>query len=327
MYEAKRIARILQKEDNFLITSHIRPDGDSIGSQLALFIILKELGKKACIVNTEAPPEMYQFLPFVDKIYLFKKDKDRISKEFSFDVICILDCCEWERLGDELAEWLQQINAIRINIDHHIGTGIGNYNYNYIDTNASATGEQIYKIYNALWQRRISYELALNLYVAIVTDTRLFKQVNTTAEAHRIVAHLIECGVVASDISRRLFEDISPEGLKIIGKACSTFRTALNNKIIWCCIDVNKIKIEIDPEKIIEELWRIKSSEVIILFRKIGKDKVKVSLRSKKPHIDVSQVAIKFDGGGHPQAAGCIIEGNIKKAQVEIINQIKKLLQ
>ncbi|MEW6095967.1 MAG: bifunctional oligoribonuclease/PAP phosphatase NrnA [bacterium] len=316
------IVNVLQKEDNFIITSHIRPEGDSIGSQLAIAILLQKLGKKVTIINEDPPPKIYHFLPQCEKIITYSPEYEKSS----FDVGIILDCNQFERVGNVAS--IVRNTPIIINIDHHPdSSGIGEYNY--IDTKASACAEQIYMIIKAM-DFKLDYDLALPVYVGIMTDTGSFKQVNTTPLSHKIVAELLDCGIEPNEIASKIYEVNTVASVKLLGQILSGLKTIQDGRVVVANITQKMLKetgftIDIEPERIIDQIRSIKGVEIIVLFRDLGQNKVKVNLRSKVC-FNVSEIAKIFNGGGHIRAAGCVVEGTLSTVEKSVLKEIAKRL-
>ncbi|MFH1563571.1 MAG: bifunctional oligoribonuclease/PAP phosphatase NrnA [Nitrospirota bacterium] len=322
------IVNLLQKEDNFLITAHIRPEGDSIGSQLAMAILLQKLGKQVTIINEDSPPELYRFLPQCEKILTYCPEYERSR----FDVAIVLDCNQFERVG-KVASIVKNTPVI-INIDHHPDSpGIGKYNY--MDTKASACAEQVYMVIKAM-HFNLDYELALPVYVGIMTDTGNFKQVNTTPLSHQIVAELLGYGIAPNEIANQIYEVNTVSSVKLLGMILSSLKTRQGGRIAITTITQSMLKeigftTELEPERIIDQVRSIKGVEISLLFRDLGqnsdlgRNKVKVNLRSKTS-FNVSEIAKIFDGGGHIRAAGCVIEGTLQEVERKVVDEIEKRL-
>lgn len=322
------IVNLLQKEDNFLITAHIRPEGDSIGSQLALAILLQRLGKQVTIINEDPPPELYRFLPQCEKILTYSPEDEKSR----FDVAIVLDCNQFDRVGKVAS--IVKNTPIIINIDHHPDSpGIGKYNY--MNTKASACAEQIYMIIKAM-DFKLDYELALPVYVGIMTDTGGFKQVNTTPLSHQIVSELLGYGILPNEIANRIYEVNTVSSVKLLGMILSGLKTRQEGRIAITTITQGMLKeigftIELEPERIIDQVRSIKGVEIIIIFRDLGhtsdmgQNKVKVNLRSKSS-FNVSAIARIFDGGGHIRAAGCVIEGTLQEVEKKVVDEVEKRL-
>lgn len=316
------IINVLQKEDNFIITSHIRPEGDSIGSQLAMAILLQKLGKKVTIIDEDPPPKTCHFLPQCEKIITYSPEYEKSR----FDVGIVLDCNQFERIG-KVASIIKETSTI-VNIDHHPdSTGIGDYNY--IDVQASACAEQIYMIIKAMGFK-LDYSLALPIYVGIMTDTGNFRQVNTTPLSHQIVADLLTYGIEPNTIASQIYEVNTVDSVKLLGQVLSNLKIVQNGRVIIGSITQNMIKKaeimpDIDPEQIIDQIRSIKGVEVILLLRDLGENKIKVNLRSKTS-FNVSEIAKVFGGGGHLRAAGCVVEGTLQDVGKRVVKEIEKRL-
>ena len=318
MNELKRITEVIMKNNIFFITSHIRPDGDSIGSQLALKGLLERLGKEAIIVNHDPVPENYDFLPGKENI------KQTLFKKKEFEVAFVLDSPEISRLASA-ADILKDIKAI-INIDHHPGNEkFGKYNY--VDTDASAVGEEIYELIKIMGLK-IDRKIALCLYVGILTDTGSFQQSNTTPRAHEIAAHLIRIGdLKPAQIAHQVYEAQLPATLKLLSMVLDTLERSEDERIAWMTITKKMFKktgtTEMATKNFINYIRSIKGNEVAILFTELAKEKIKVGFRSKD-RVEVNKIAGVFGGGGHLRAAACIIKGDLEEVKKKVLKEVKK---
>lgn len=321
MDELASILQAFWERDHFLITSHINPDGDSISGELAAAHLLQRMGKQVTIVNEDPVPKMYRFLPNVDSI---RPCPEEASK---FQVSLVLDCSEWERVG-RIAPLAKSSNLV-INIDHHLGsTGLGRYNY--VDTEASSVSEQIYKIVNML-DAPIDYPLALYLYVGILTDTGCFKEINTTALTHKIVADLLSRGVSPKEVFSSIYENNTKSFIELLGYVLTTLKLTEDGKIAWIIITKKRLQEagmspeDLDIERIINQIRSVKGVSVSCLFRELDSERVKVSFRGKE--VDVSKIASCFGGGGHRLASGCIFSGSIAEAERKVIKEVKRWIK
>lgn len=309
------ILKLLKERDNFIITSHIRPDGDSIGSQISLFFALKDIGKNVTIVNEDSPPLYLSFLPYLDTI--LQPDDERK------DIAIILDTNEPERLGKRTKGLIEK-TPLKINIDHHVGKGIGNINW--MDEDVSSVCEMIYSLIKPISEKPISPDISLLLYVGIATDTGFFSFRNTTSKALRICAELLDAGMrlSPSEIKEHLYSTKTIGELRLFGKALLDLKS--DGPIVWTQITEEMIEeANKDPETdtLLDTIRGIKDASVIVLFRELSPSRTKVSLRSKED-FDVREIAVKFGGGGHLCAAGCILPFPIKEAEQKIIKAIKE---
>ncbi len=314
-----KILDVIERNHNFLITAHIDPEGDSLGSQLALAQLLKAKNKKFVVVNHSPIPPSYKFLPFLNMI---KKP----SKQFKGHVALILDSPEIKRIGK--VERILGDNCLRVNIDHHISNKkFGDINW--VEPNASCAGEMIYKLYQC-FNIKLNRDIALCLYAAIATDTGSFHYSNTTSQTHQIAASLLKFGLNPAKVYENLYENISLADLHLLTLVLNSVKKDKTGKIAWVkltreMLKKSKAKVK-ESECFISHIRALKGVKVVILFRESAeKNKIKVSLRSKGD-VDVNKIAQFFKGGGHKAASGLSIEGTLDKAERLVINQARKLV-
>ncbi|MBU4310643.1 bifunctional oligoribonuclease/PAP phosphatase NrnA [bacterium] len=321
MNELKKIVEVIKENKSFFITSHIRPDGDSIGSQLALKCILERLGKEVTIANHDSVPEIYDFLPGRESI------KQELPKDREFDVALVLDSPELSRL-ESAAGAIEKARVI-INIDHHLGNErFGKYNY--VDIEASAVGEEIYELTKVMGFE-IDREIALCLYVGILTDTGSFRQSNTTPRTHEIVADLMKIGdLKPAQITHQVYETQLPSAIKLLSMTLNTLERSEDGRIAWMTITDEMFKetttTKAETENFINYVRSVKGSEVAILFTRIAEGEVKVSFRSKSS-VDVNRIAKTFGGGGHLRASACTIKGDFKEVKEKVLAEVEKQLK
>ena len=315
------IYKLINENHSFLITSHINPDGDAIGSELALYFILKKLNKEAIIINQDDLPKIYDFLP--GSQYINNKNKN-IEKVENTDIVIILDSSNINRIGD--IQKLLYHQKIFINIDHHCS----NDSYgeiNYVDTKASSTGEIIFNFINYINPEILDETIAACLFVAIITDTGSFRYENTTEKTFMVVSKLLSTGIKPHIISQNIYNRKTFGELKLLGSALASLETDEANFASWVTIDRKMLKktntVDEDTEGIIDMVTTLKDSEVSILFRETDNGYTKVSLRSKG-HFDVNQFASEFNGGGHPNAAGCFLKENLNNVKSEMLSALLK---
>jgi phosphoesterase RecJ-like protein len=320
------ILKVIRDHEVFLICSHANPDGDSIGSQLAFYSFLTEIGKKAYFLKTNPIPFLYKFLPYSND-YQNQPNSVNIS---DMEVAIILDCGNLDRIGDLSAK--VQSECMIINIDHHSSNDYFG-KHNFVDINASATSEIVFRFINQSGLK-IGYDRAVCLYTGIITDTGFFRYANTTPEAHRIIADLIEEGVKPDRISELIYDVVPYRKAKLFGLALETLRKSDDGKIAWMSVTLDMYKqtqtdVE-DTERFIDYIRSIEGIEIAIFLRETDKD-VKVSLRSKNGNqgrqaINVGSIASEFGGGGHPVAAGCNIDKPLDSALELILEKISNAM-
>jgi len=319
----KKIASVLKCYKSFLITSHISPDGDSIGSQIALALILKKMKKKVAIINENPVPRIYQFLPHSNLISTFNF---QLSTFNFFQAAIVLDCGNLERTG-KVISLISTPDLIRgkilINIDHHSdNTKFGNLNW--VDKDASSVAEQIFSLSRIL-KIPLNKELATLLYTGIITDTGSF-QYHLLPTTHKIIATLISGGAVPEEIAEDVYHNLSFNSLKLFGLALATLKESRTHQVCWMKItkemyQKTKTSVE-DTDSFSDFLQQIKEAKILFILKEISKNKTKVSFRSIGK-IDVQKIAKKFGGGGHRNAAGASLDEPIEKAEKIILKAIK----
>lgn len=311
------IEKILESK-NIFIVSHVQPDGDNIGSILALGLALKKIDKNIVVLKSDTIPSDYLFLPNVDIIQDY-------SDELEIDLLITLDSSDKDRLGKNKI-LLEHAKTI-INIDHHISnTNFGHINI--VDSTAAATGELVYKIINKM-NISIDKDMGTCIYTAISSDTGSFMYDNTTSETHEIVSELLKLGIDKSNININLYQNRSIERTMLFIKALETLNLYFDNKVAVVKV-TNKIledsgsKME-DTEGIVSFIREIRDVEIAILLKEFNENEIKVSMRSKK-NVDVAAICHNFGGGGHVKAAGCTINSSIDTSEELILNEIKKII-
>lgn len=324
--QLSEIAHLFNKYHNFIISSHLNLDGDALGSELALYFMLKQLKKEVRVVNRDKTPYIYEFLPGIDAIVCLdeQQDKNFTLKILPETILVVLDSSNLERIGD-ISININQLDII--NIDHHpSNTNFGHYNY--IDTKSSSVGEILFQLGKEM-NCPITKQIAIPLYTAIVTDTGSFHYANTRAETFQVAFHLVESGANSHLITNYIYHNNDISGLKLLGKALLKMKVDKESKISWTVVTRDMIEEtfakEEETEGIVDKILSIKEAQVSVLFREIKNGNIKVSLRSKG-EFNVDHFSRIFGGGGHPNAAGCQIEGNIKTVTEKVIAKLKEAL-
>ena len=316
-----KISRVIQKNKNFLITSHINLDGDGIGSELALYFILKKLNKKVTILNQDRIPKIYDFLPDSDKVQYW--NNNRINPK-SIDVGIALDCSSIKRIG-RTYEIFKDIKTI-INIDHHKSNeNFGNLNY--LDCSASSVGEIIYELITFLNIDLLDEKISTCLFTAIITDTGSFRYSNVSSKTFGVASHLTRYRIKSHLIANNIYNRSTYPGLKLLGESLLTLEMDDSNYVSWLTITRKMLNDtnanDEDIEGIINIATTLNNVEISILFRETKDNKIKVSFRSKG-NFDVNKFAGKFKGGGHPNAAGCLCLGKLDEIKEKILSKLFK---
>jgi phosphoesterase RecJ-like protein len=314
---------LFEQYQTFAISTHVNPDGDAIGSELALFLFLKKLGKTVKIYNTDLVPKKYQFLPYWDNI-----ENAKASTDFCPEVLIILDASSRERIGAFLCKRLIPTHVV-VNIDHHI-TAEAFGDYNIIIPTASSTAEIIYKFIKST-QIPIDEVSALCLYTGLMFDTGCFRYSNATPETHRIAADLIEIGDFAPDeVYRQVYEHVSLRKIHLLGQTLRTLELTSDRKIAWVLVTqsmLHETKTTLDDvEGFVNQIQAIESVEVAICVCELPDGNTKVSLRSEG-RVDVAALAAEFNGGGHERASGCRINLPCASAIKALVASAKQHIQ
>lgn len=302
---------------NIGISFHTSPDGDALGSALALMLALKKIGKNTYIVSRDEVPEIYRFLPYYEYA---SKMIEKIQNDT--DTVLILDCGNVARISGEVN--FNNNSYKVINVDHHLSNDMYG-ELNYVDCKAAAVGEIIFDVINQL-NITMDKDMAVCLYTALLTDTGGFKHSNTTIKTHSIAGELINLGIDFSEIHRKLFENKKLERVKLYSKIIDSMELYNNNKL--CVMGITKdllnsvgISEASDTSDIISIGMEIDTVEVAVLVKETDTG-TKISLRSKDK-VDVRKIAETFGGGGHTKAAGLSIDKSYSEAKSMIINSVK----
>lgn len=301
------------------ITCHTSPDGDSLGSVLALFQGLVKLGKDVYVMSKEPLPETFQYLPFS---YEVTKNIDVVLD--GTDTVVVLDCGNIDRINSNLN--LQNREYTLLNIDHHISNDMYG-DINYVSTSSAAVAEIIFKILSFL-DVDIDKNIAICLYTSLITDTGSFRHSNTTQLTHQIAGKLIDTGIDFTEIHRIIFENKKFERVKLYGRIIEGMELALDSKVCLMELTENTLKEfnidKGDTSDIINIGTQINTVEVAILLKE-SEDSLKVSLRSKNI-VDVRKLSEEFGGGGHVRAAGFTVSRPLDEIKQILINKLEKEL-
>jgi len=308
------IADAIRTRQRFVIVSHVRPDGDAIGSQLAMTLALRALGKSVRAVSRDKPPAPMLVFPAVADIEV----ADRVDDPG--DAVIVMECGDLQRTGIAGLE-----RGFVINIDHHLG----NTNYgalNWFDVSAAACGEMVFEIIRALGVP-LTADIATHIYVAILTDTGSFHYSNITPRTFDICRQCVEAGVSPPAVARSIFDSNNLGRLKLFGAVLSRMQLDATGRIATVYVD-HDLAAECggtydDTEGLINLPLTVKEILAVVFFKENGPDDWRISMRSKG-EVDVNAIAKEFDGGGHKNASGCSAQGS-REVLTELFN--RKLTQ
>lgn len=312
----------LNRHGNFIVLEHMKPDGDCIGSGLALVMALRDMGKRALLVSHDPHPQIYDFLPGRE---FYTRPGYLKPEDFSPDVAVFLDCTGPDRVGDAL-EFAG--SGLWINIDHHVSNSHF-AELNLVDPQASATGELVFGLIKALGTP-VTPDIALCIYVAILTDTGGFRYANTTARAFRIAASLVDKGVNPADVADRVFETRSMPSLVLCGHALTSLKLHQGGRLATMTVTQEAMRSagasQEDTEGLISYPRSIAGVEVALLFTETRDNRVRVSFRSRS-RMDVAKAALSFGGGGHAAAAGAIVDGTLEEVYQKVLKAIESQMR
>jgi phosphoesterase RecJ-like protein len=311
-----QIGSALREHQRFAVLSHLRPDGDALGSQLALTLSLEILGKDVRVWNEDGLLEKYNFLPGGAKLTRPPSEPE------DFDVAIALDTATQNRLG-RAADSVRKAK-IWINIDHH-QSNPGYGDLVYIDPTSPATGQILFEL---LQDQKLPMDRAIaeNLFIAISTDTGSFQYPNTTARTFEIGAELLRSGVEVGRVSQLLYENYPRRRMELLRELLGTMRFSGKDQIASFSLSQNVAsKLGVKPEDtegLIDHLRAIHGVIVAIFFEELSDGKVRVSIRSKSDKVDVSAICQQFGGGGHKLAAGARVRGTLDEVEQKILKAI-----
>ena len=307
----KEVLNEIGRRDRFLLTSHARPDGDAVGSVLACWQILRQLGKEAQVVMADPVPVIYRPLPFADSIV----QASQITN--GFDAAIILECDSVQRTRLEGLD-----GRFLINIDHH-SSARPFAHVNWIDPHACATAEMVYRLARQAGVP-ISPEIATCLYTAVLTDTGSFSFIGTNEHTFALARELVLCGADPARIAQGVYFSHPTSKMRLLGAALSNLHR--EGKVSWMWVTrENMARCEAsdeDCEGLVNYALAIEGVEVSIFFRELSDHRYRVSLRSKG-EVNVAKVAEHFGGGGHDCASGCSIDGPLSIAVARIMAQLR----
>lgn len=309
-----QVIEVIENKQNFAITTHVRPDGDGVGSSLGLCWLLRSLGKNAEVILRDEIPAAYRDLPGASDV---KKVSEVNGK---YDAVFVIECSDIDRPGIKRLS-----DQIIVNIDHHstcehFGT------VNWIDATASAVGEMIYNLCKAIGGR-VTKEIAECVYLALVTDTGSFHFPNTTERTLKVASELVKVGVEPAKISEAVYSSYSWSRIELMRQVMATVKRNESGNIAWMRQSLEMAEkagaVDGDNNGLVNIPLSAKEICAVVYMREVQPNAYRVSLRSKG-NINVARVAEQFGGGGHKNAAGCRVTGNWDEQERLIVSAISE---
>lgn len=317
-----RVSKIINSSSNFLIITHTYPDGDSMGSQVALYQLIKALNKKVTAVCVGELPYQYKFLPHFNEI---KKNPDAARSPDERYVCFCLDCADEGRMNLDF-DRVKEISKLVINIDHHNNnTNFGDINV--VDTEKSATAEILYELINRNYRELLDNKIAMGIYVGILTDTGNFQYSNTNHNVHRVTSELLKFNLNPAKIHKYIYESEPLARFKLIQLVIERIGYIESSGLIYSYIlqkDFEKLKLPFSAQDgLINLLRSAEKVKIAALIKQAGKDSFRISLRTSDSRINLYKIASSFDGGGHRMAAAYSDSGSIKDVIKKLIYSVE----
>ena len=317
--------KLVDKYQHFVISTHMNPDGDGLGSEVALASLLKWLSKEATIVNTSETPKNYKFVDPEGEIcyYPSQAAKEAISR---CQVLILLDCGSLKRLG-ELGAHFKKSHIYRACIDHHL-TVDDDFDLAIVRQEAAATAMLIFDLIREM-KGGVSEKEARALYTGIMRETGSFRFANTDPEVHRVAARLLELDLDPQKIYEEVYEKSSAARLRLIGHLLTELELAQGGRLAWITASrglLDRLQVtEAEMDGFTDFPRSLASAEVVFFFIE-QEGRVRVSFRSKGS-VDVNKLANSFGGGGHKNAAGAIVAGGLDEVRERVIEAAKRVLE
>ncbi len=308
-----QVVELIENKQNFGITTHIKPDGDGVGSSLGLCWLLRSLGKQAeVIVHGDIPPS-YRRLPGADEIRHVE------AVDTQYDAIFVIECSDLSRPGIRGLE-----NELTVNIDHH-ATSEHFGTINWIDSTASAVGEMIYNLCKAIGGR-VTKEIAECVYMALVTDTGSFHFPNTTDRTLKVASELVKAGARPAEISETVYNNYPWSRIELMRQVIGTIRRDESGRVASMRQTLKMREeagaVDGDNNGFVNIPLAAREVLAVAYMREVGPEQYRVSLRSKG-NINVAKIAEQFGGGGHRNAAGLWVEGDWDAKEAEIVSALR----
>jgi len=313
-----KIEQIISENEKIFISTHINPDGDSLGSAFAMYHYLKKIGKNCRIINHSEVPLVYSFLN--EKEIFNEINDENIAFIKNADLGIILDIGDFYRLG-EVANVIESTTIETINIDHHPLTENNFFTHNFINLDASSVGEILYSYFSSLGTDIIDREMMLGIYSAVLTDTGSFRFSNTSQLSHEIAVDAIKMGINISEIYQNIYENSSVSRIKLLGNVIQKLNFDCNGELLWFSLNNDMVKevggTNQDFDGFTDFFRGIQGVEIALMLYDL-KGKVRLSFRSKGKY-KVNDVAKKMGGGGHPFAAAALVDGEFSDVKSTVL--------
>jgi phosphoesterase RecJ-like protein len=318
------ILELIRSHDSFWLTGHENPDGDCVGAQVALYHLLRLLGKDVVILNPDPPTASLDFLtrhtPFT--AWSAAASTPRVQ------VLVLLDCAWLQRLGPLAEVVRKQRPPVVAVIDHHVGSDLGDGDVAYVDPAAPSTGTLIYRMFAAMAQP-LPAPAAEGVFLSLVADTGWFRYSNTTAEVFATAAAMVAAGVDVARVYDLMHRRNHPDSVPLLTQGLSRQERVLNGRYVFSVLDRAAMehgkRVGFDNDAVMEPLRSVQGTEVVALFKEVSPELIKLSLRAVND-IDVQAIAAEFGGGGHRKAAGAQLRCSLNEAIEAVRSKVEHAL-
>lgn len=321
-----RFVEVVKSHQRFLLTSHMRPDCDALGSELGMAGVLEGLGKQALIVNGQETPPNLAFIDPERKIKALGRDVQAADLT-AIDAIIVLDTSAWIQLGP-MADVLKASTARKLILDHHVSEDdLGAEAFK--NTKAEATGRLVLEAAGQLGVQ-VTPQIATALFAAIATDTGWFRFASTTGDTYRLAGQLVDAGARPNEIYNALYEQDTLARLQLRGRILAGTKTDLGGKLVYTSATREDFAttgaIGADTEDVVNMTLFVAGTEVAVIFVEQPDGNVKVSFRSRSG-VDCSRLAESFGGGGHKAAAGAFVSGPLETARQTVLDGVRAAMR
>jgi len=328
MIDFNKVKSLISEADRILLTTHDNPDGDGLGCCAAMYFYLREIGKDCRIIICSKMPSEYSFLNSeqIFEVHELEQHQDWIK---NVNLVVIFDVGNIKRLKTICSE-INSHSLPTLNIDHHPHDDDDLFTYNLVDVNAAATGEILYNYLKLAKDEQLPKEVCEGIYSAIMTDTGSFRYSNTNIKCHEIAIECFRSGINHSYIYQQVYESKSKGRIKLLGNILSNLTFECDDELAWFIIDKSTLdECDATPEDVgglTDFVRTIRGVEVALMILDSGRDTCRINYRSKGKYI-INGIAKTLGGGGHPLAAGAVLEGSMETVLPKVLNETKQSLQ
>ena len=322
-----KVDEIISSANKIFLTTHENPDGDGLGSEVALYHHLNEIGKEVKIINCSTTPDMYDFLNINSCIETYDENKHSEWVK-NADLAIVFDVGDFERIRS-LKDVIYSNNIPVMNIDHHPHPDNHGFSYNIVDIKSAATGCMVRSYLKEARDKPLTKEICEGIYVAVMTDTGCFRHSNTDIYCHSIAIECLDKGVNTNFIYQKIYENSSKTRVSVLGEMISNIDYDLDGKFAWSIVTNNMMNkyhaTKNDLDGFSDFIRSIKGVEVALIIYEVDLNSCRINFRSKGT-FTVNNIAKSFGGGGHAFASGAVINKSLDEAKEMIINTTKNMI-